>query len=104
MLITYIYIDVLFHVSFLLPSLSPLLLSLSASQGKGQPAKFPTECFYMTSACHHLALGPALRRYKQGMREIHQLRQVSTFLFILSIILTFSFLLAHTCIVCAISF
>lgn len=44
--------------------------------GKFQSPKFPTECFFMTGHCHHIALAPALRRFQQGVREVRHLRQL----------------------------
>lgn len=56
-------------------------LTLLPQVTKGHTAKFPTECFFMTAHCHHIALSTALHRYRQGLREIRHLRQVLTVMY-----------------------
>lgn len=51
-------------------------ISLLVAEEKFQPPKFPTECFFLTAMCHHLGHSTVLTRYREGTREIHELKLV----------------------------
>lgn len=42
-----------------------------------QEIKFPTECFFLTLHCHHLAIIPAIRRYVRRLRAIRDLQRLA---------------------------
>lgn len=38
--------------------------------------KFPTQCWFLTLHCHHLALLPALQKYQRRLRAMRDLQKL----------------------------
>ncbi|XP_065842413.1 ubiquitin conjugation factor E4 B-like isoform X2 [Oscarella lobularis] len=55
-----------------LSSLSELKKSIDSSVD----VKFPTECFYLTVAAHHVALMPALKFYENKLKEMRHVMRI----------------------------
>ncbi|XP_015606835.1 ubiquitin conjugation factor E4 B [Cephus cinctus] len=46
------------------------------SNYKWTEAKFPTQCWFLTLHCHHVALLPALQKYQRRLRAIRELQKM----------------------------
>ncbi|KAG7198729.1 hypothetical protein KM043_001720 [Ampulex compressa] len=51
------------------------LKDLSTTQ-KWTEAKFPTQCWFLTLHCHHIALLPALQKYQRKLRALRDLQKM----------------------------
>lgn len=51
------------------------LTSLESTH-KWTEAKFPTQCWFLTLHCHHLALLPALQKYQRRLRALRELQKM----------------------------
>ncbi|XP_046429762.1 ubiquitin conjugation factor E4 B [Neodiprion fabricii] len=51
------------------------LASLESTH-KWTEAKFPTQCWFLTLHCHHLALLPALQKYQRRLRALRELQKM----------------------------
>lgn len=49
---------------------------LSKSQKGWKEPKFPTQCWFLTLHCHHLALIPAFQKYKRRVRALRDLQKL----------------------------
>ncbi|XP_074108795.1 ubiquitination factor E4B [Cotesia typhae] len=43
---------------------------------KWTEAKFPTQCWFLTLHCHHIALMPALQKYRRKLRALRELQKM----------------------------
>ncbi|ELT92164.1 hypothetical protein CAPTEDRAFT_182882 [Capitella teleta] len=45
-------------------------------QSEWPDPKFPTECYFLTLHCHHLAILPIVRKYQRRLRALHDLQRM----------------------------
>lgn len=48
----------------------------TGKQSEWPDPKFPTECYFLTLHCHHLAILPIVRKYQRRLRALHDLQRM----------------------------